>query len=136
MDRWLDRHWVWVGAALGILFPLGYAQLPDVGLSALSIFFGGLLAISSLIPCIQNYEKIKFIKESGHMKDLLDYISLPLRLSFLLIVLELTSQIIIVPTNMIYTMIFSVVSLSLWGIFICSLFRILLLVPKLIENSK
>ncbi len=136
MNRAIDKYWVWVGLILGGLYPLGYAQLPDVGLSALSIFFGGLLAISSLIPCIQNYEKIKFIKKSGHMKDLLDYISLPLRLSFFLIVLELVNKIMVIPKSVVYTMVFAIVSLSLWGVFICSLFRILTLVPKLIENSK
>ena len=135
MNRWTDRNWVWIGIILGGLYPLGYAKLPDVGLLVLSIFFSGLLAISRLIPIIQDYKQIKFIKKSGHMKDLVNYINLPLWLSFTLIILELANKIIIIPEKRIYIQAFTIVSLSLWGVFICSLCRIVVLVPKLINDT-
>lgn len=133
--RKLDKYWVWLGVMLCLLYLLGYAQIPKNGLLVvLSIFFGGLLAIASILPNIQNYDKIKFIKKSGHMKDLIDYIRLPLNLSFVLIILEFINTILLIPINGVYSITINVVYLSLWGVFICSLFRILTQVPRLISS--
>jgi len=137
MDRrQFDRHWIWLGVLLGFIVLTDYAKRPEVGLVVLSIFFGGLLAVASILPNVQNYKKIKFIKESGHMKDLVNYIHFPLVLSFILIVIEFFSKIIIFPEIILsHIVIFDFVYLSLWGLFLCSLFRIICLVVKLINDD-
>ncbi len=133
--RTLDKCWVWIGLLIGLLPALGYAQKPEIGLEVLSIFFGGLLAIASILPSVQNYEKIKFIKESGHMKDLLQYIHLSLILSFILIVSEFLFQILILNISSRMLLIIDSIYLALWGVFFLSLLRLVVLVIKIVNND-
>jgi len=135
MNRTTDKYWIWIGLLLGAIYPFGYVKVPDVSLIVLSIFFGGLLAIVSILPSVQSYNNIKFIKKSGHIKDLIDYIKIPLNLSFALIVIEFINKTIIIPEIDWYMKLVSILCLSLWGVFLLSLLRILLVVPKIIVDD-
>lgn len=135
MNRTVDKHWIWVGLSLGIIHFFGYVQVPDISLTVLSIFFGGLLAIVSILPNVQSHSNIKFIKKSGHIKDLIDYIQIPLKLSFALIVIEFINKTIIIPEFTWYPKLMGVLCLSLWGVFLLSLLRILLIVPKVVIDA-
>lgn len=136
--REFEKYWIWTGLLFGPLYLFGIVSLPDVGLDVLSIFFGGLLVVASILPSIQHYENIKFIKQSGHYEDLISYIKLPLKLSFSLIALEFLSKALTISKDImfydIFTKAFIVIVLSLWGVFLLSLFRLLMLVPKLLKG--
>lgn len=141
MDRTSDKLWVWIGSLLGLGYIFKIVQIPDVGLDVLSIFFGGLLAVASILPSIQNFEHIKFIKSSGHINDLVAYIKLPLYLSFFLIVSEVSQRLIIIPHYeyriiSLFLYFITVLILSVWGVFLCSLFRLILIIPKIITDKK
>ncbi len=135
--RRFERYWIWLGLILGFTYPLGYATIPKISLEVVSVFFAGLLAIVSILPAIENHNNIKFVKESGHYEDLIDFIYLPLKISFTLILLEflhLTLTIEIIPIY--FKNIFGMINLALWGVFLLAIFRILQLIPKLINDKK
>lgn len=134
MNRSNDKKWIWFGSLLGVAYIFGIVKPPEVGIEVLSIFFSGLLAISAILPTIKEYVKIKNLYETGHMSDLVEYIKIPLALSFILIIIEFSRNILVV-NNGLYKFIIETMLLTTWGIFLCSLLRIIRLVPLLLEDN-
>ncbi len=132
--RKFEQKWVYLGLLYGALYFFDLVVVPDISLTVLSIFFGGLLAIASLIPSTKDYESMKFISKSGHINDLLKYIRLPLFTSFILILIEFLYLSLVIELSYLID-IYSIVSLSLWGLFLCSIFRLLVLVPKIVKDG-
>ncbi|MBT8010762.1 hypothetical protein HN681_04930 [archaeon] len=124
-----------MGLIVIIPFLFNWITVPNISLTVLSIFFGGLLSIYLILPTIQHFEQFKFIIESGHIKDLIDYIRLPVILSLSLIILDLikNSLNVILPNWLI--ILYNTIYLGLWGIFILSLIRIIIILPKILLNE-
>ena len=114
---------------------MDYIKIPDLGLTVLSILFGGLLTIYLILPTVQHFKQFEFIVKSGHIKDMMDYLKVPIYLSLTLILMDFVRNIINVPIAQIVLLIYNSIYLALWGIFILSLFRIIILLPKILINQ-
>jgi len=137
MNRTLDKLWVWFGILAGALPYWGIAHPPSINLEILSIFFGGLLAIGSILPATTTYKKMKEISHTGHINDLVHYIALPLWCSFILLVVDLVKVSSAVPLpQQIPFWLMDGVLLAVWGVFILSLLRLLLLFPHLLTDRQ
>src|SRR3989344_5141860 len=135
-QRTFDKYWIYFGSLLTIPFWFDYIKVPDVGLTVLSIFFGGLLTIYLILPTIQHFKQFEFIVKSGHINDLVNYLKIPIYLSLSLILMDFLRNIINIPIIQIVITIYNSLYLVLWGIFILSLFRIIILLPNLLINKK
>ncbi|MBT3262706.1 hypothetical protein HN947_00275 [Candidatus Woesearchaeota archaeon] len=135
VTRNFEKYGVYLGLIVIIPFLFNWITVPNISLTVLSIFFGGLLSIYLILPTIQHFEQFKFIIESGHIKDLIDYIRLPVILSLSLIILDLikNSLNVILPNWLI--ILYNTIYLGLWGIFILSLIRIIIILPKILLNE-
>ncbi len=135
MNRTLDKLWVWLGILAGILPYFSLASPPTIRLEVLSIFFGGLLAIASILPATWTYEKMKELRRTGHINDLVQYIALPLWCSFILIIIELlkASSKIGLPER-IPSWLPEGLALAVWGVFLLSLLRLMLLLPHMLTD--
>ena len=120
---------------LVIPYLFNYIKVPDVGLVVLSIFFGGLLTIYLVLPTVQHFKQFEFIVKSGHIKDLIEYLKVPIYLSLTLIVMDFLRDISNIPIAQTLLLIYNSVYLALWGVFIVSLFRIIVLLPKILINE-
>ena len=134
-QRKFDKYWVYLGALLVIPFLMDYIKIPDLGLTVLSILFGGLLTIYLILPTVQHFKQFEFIVKSGHIKDMMNYLKVPIYLSLTLILMDFVRNIINVPIAQIVLLIYNSIYLALWGIFILSLFRIIILLPKILINQ-
>jgi hypothetical protein len=134
-QRFVEKYSIFFGVLLGVLYLFRILTVPPISLDVLSIFFGGLLAIYLIIPCVQNFKQFEYIKKSGHIKDLLSYISYPLWISLILIIMDLLRKSIDVKLNFYIIESFNFLYMSLWGVFILSLVRIIILLPKILINQ-
>lgn len=134
-QRIFEKYIVYAGVIAGILYLFKILSVPDMSLDVLSIFFGGLLAIYLIIPCVQNFKQFEFIKKSGHIRDLLNYIGTPLWISLTLIIMEFLRKTISLELNNYLVESFNFLYMSFWGIFILSLIRIIMLLPKILINQ-
>jgi len=135
MKRWIANYWIWCGLAFGILPYLGIAKPPSVGLNVLSIFFGGLLVIASILPASSTYKKMKDLHKSGHIRDLISYVYSPLWCSFVLIVVKLVGDSLVVsfPPH-VPVWLLQGIQLAIWGVFLCGLLRIIILLPYMLMD--
>lgn len=131
-----EKNFIYFGVLLIIPYLFGWITTPEVSLTVLSIFFGGLLSIYLILPTVQNFKQFQFIVKSGHIKDLILYLKIPVTISALLILYDLGKDMItfnvdkwiIVSANAIY--------IGLWGIFILAVARIMYILPKILINKK
>jgi hypothetical protein len=131
-----EKNFIYFGVLLIIPYLFGWITTPEVSLTVLSIFFGGLLSIYLILPTVQNVKQFQFIVKSGHIKDLILYLKIPVTISALLILYDLGKDMItfnvdkwiIVSANAIY--------IGLWGIFILAVARIMYILPKILINKK
>ncbi len=133
--RKFDKYWVYLGVLLVIPYLTGHIKIPNVGLTVLSIFFGGLLTIYLILPTVQHFKQFKFIVKSGHINDLMNYLKTPVYLSLILILMDFLRDISNIPLGKIMLLSYNSIYLALWGIFLLSLFRILTLLPKLLIDQ-
>jgi len=134
-QRKFDKYWIYLGILLAIPYWFNYIKVPDVGLTVLSIFFGGLLTIYLIIPTVQNFKQFEFIVKSGHINDLIGYLKVPIYLSLTLILMDFLRNIINIQVVQIVLLIFNLIYIASWGVFILSLFRIIILLPKILINQ-
>lgn len=134
-QRSFDKYWIYLGILLVIPYLFNYIKVPDVGLTILSIFFGSLLTIYLILPTVQHFKQFEFIVKSGHISDLINYLKVPIYLSLTLILMDFLRNIMNVPVAQILLLIYNSAYIALWGIFILSLFRIIILLPKLLINQ-
>ena len=131
-----ERNFVYFGALLIVPYLLGLIETPEVGLTVLSIFFGGLLSIYLILPTVQNFKQFQFIVKSGHIKDLILYLKIPVTISALLILFDLGKDMVIFEVSNWIIIIANSIYIGLWGIFILAVARIMYILPKILINKK
>ena len=135
MNREIEKYWVWLGIFLGVAPYFKLLKPPTVNLEVLSIFFGGLLAIASILPATNYFKKMNNMIRSGHVYDLINYIRLPLYFSLILIFIDvIKSSLLISVPAFIPPYIIQGIILSIWGVFSFSLIRILTIIPHLLTD--
>ncbi len=134
-SRAFEKNGIYLGLLVIIPFLLNWIVIPDVSLTVLSIFFGGLLSIYLVLPTVQHFKQFEFIVKSGHIKDLINYIRVPVFLSLILIVFNLVASSINIPINSLIILTFKSIYIGLWGVFILGLLRIILILPKILLNE-
>ena len=88
VSRFIEKNGIFLGLILGILYPIGLVEVPNISLSVLSIFFGGLLTIYLILPCVQNFTQFQYIVKSGHINDLISYLKVPVLICLFLIIMD------------------------------------------------
>lgn len=131
-----ERNFVYFGVLLVIPYLLGLIKTPEVGLTVLSIFFGGLLAIYLILPTVQNFKQFQFIVKSGHIKDLILYLKMPVTISALLILFDLGKDMVTFNVSTWLVVVANSIYIGLWGIFILAVARIMYILPKILINKK
>ncbi len=134
MNAMIERWWILSGLLLGIVPVLGLANPNGIDLQALSIFFAALLAVAAIIMTAWESATLRKLRESGHYKRLLEYLIIPTYLCFLLIIMQLGKELVLFPSTMSaggLIIIFNIVEYGLIGVFIASMFRILLLLAPI-----
>lgn len=135
-SRRFEKYWIYFGLILGIPYYFDLINIPDISLSVLSIFFGGLLTIYLVLPCVQNFKQFEYIVKSGHITDLIDYIKVPVVICLILIFFDFARALNVKFVTDTMRLIFNAVYLALWGVFLLSLVRIILLLPKILLDQK
>jgi hypothetical protein len=137
MNRQIESKWIWIGIIVGIFPLLGLAHPPSLSIEVLSIFFGALFAIVSILPSTSGYEKMKEISRTGHLKSLIIYILFPLWCSFILLLIKIfSSSIDFQIPQQIPSWIPQGIVMAIWGIFLLSLIRVLILLPLFLSDYK
>lgn len=136
MKRLFDIYWPFFGLILFFPHYFKLLILPEMNLTVLSIFFSGLLALLLIIPTIENFNQLKKLKKTGHFKDLIYYIRLPLTLSILFIIVEFFSSTILFNINSNFILITQSIYLGFWGVFFLSLIRLISIIPHLTYNKE
>jgi hypothetical protein len=124
---------------LGLIPLLNFAKTSEFDLEIISILFGGLLAVAAIIQSSWDSNTIKRLKISGHDKYLLEYITIPVYSSFILLVLQFFKRVISIPLPpehiWLGRVIFAVVNFALLGILLLATFRLLSLIVPIIKKA-
>lgn len=139
MSILFERYYVFLGSLLALIPIFNFARTSDFQLEIISILFGGLLAVATIVQSSWDSNTIKRLKITGHDKYLLEYITVPIYSSFLLLVLQFFKQVVNIPFSSDYLslvrIIFSVINFALLGILLLATFRLLGLIVPIIKKA-
>lgn len=139
MNITLERWWIFIGLAFGLLPVIGLTKTYSINLQVLAIFFGTLLAIAAIIYSAWESETLKRLRKTGHDRYLIEYIMVPSYLDFVLIIMQLGRENIYISASLPYysyiLIIFGVLTYALGGVLILSMLRILFLLEPIMRKD-
>lgn len=134
-----ERYYVFLGLLFGLIPVYGFARSFYFDLEIISITFGALLAIAAIIQGSWDSKTFARLKISGHDRYVLEYLSIPIYVSFLLLVMQTCAKIIVFPMSVEYLgltrLLFGALSFALLGLLFLSTFRLVCLISPLIKKE-